>query len=103
MMVFKPGKFINKTHQSQSALNGIRQAMLEVLGESSAIATLAVLIRVMNAADLQELWYLRGDVMSALAAFDGEAAAMRKLLQISDMFNGFLPPGFTTRPSPLAG
>jgi hypothetical protein len=58
-------------------------------------------LKVVRANDLQELWYLRGDLMAAIAAVHGEAIARRNLIQISDMFKGFLPKALTSRPSPL--
>jgi len=85
----------------QAALEDIRRAMLECLGEAAALAYPVVRLRVTYANDLQDLWYLRGDVMEAVASVDGEALARRKLTQVSDMFRGHLPKGLVSRPSPL--
>lgn len=88
----------------QMALEDIREAMLEGLSGSKvgAAATASKLeLKVTHASDLQDLWYLRGDVMAAIAAMDGEAMARRKLEQISDMFRGLLPKSLTSRPSNL--
>jgi hypothetical protein len=59
-------------------------------------------MRITEAIDLQDLWYLRGDVMAALAEIEGEASARRKLNQVSNMFKGLLPKGLSSRPSPLS-
>jgi hypothetical protein len=87
--------------RSQSALDDVRQAMLDGLDESSAVGSHSVRMRVTYARDLQDLWYLRGDLMAVLAAMDGEVAARQKLLYISNMFKGHLPRGLSSRPSPL--
>ncbi len=47
--------------------------------------------RVRFADDLEALWYLRQDVLTALSAVDGEAAARRQLSQINQLFRGLLP------------
>ena len=87
----------------QMALEDIREAMLEGLSESRLGAATAskLELRVTHANDLQDLWYLRGDVMAAIASMDGEAIARSKLDQISDMFRGLLPKSLTSRPSSL--
>jgi hypothetical protein len=40
---------------------------------------------------VEALWYLRQDVMVALSAIDGEAAARRQMKAINSMFKGGLP------------
>lgn len=87
--------------QSESALNNIRNAMLDCLDAAGTNTHGSVERRVIYANNLQDLWYLRGDVMAVLATTAGESAARRKVSQISDMFKGLLPKGLTTRPSPL--
>ena len=85
----------------QCVLDDVRHAMLDSLDESGAIGCLVVRSRVTYAHDLQDLWYLRGDVMAAIATNDGELIARRKLVQISELFKGHLPRGLSSRPSPL--
>ncbi len=82
-------------------LNDIRHAMLDILGERGAQAYPVVQLRVTYADDVQDLWYLRGDVMAAIAALDGEAAARKQLADINAMFEGLLPRGLSARSSPL--
>lgn len=82
-------------------LNHIRDAMLDCLRRAGSNVHQSVERRITYANNLQDLWYLRGDVMAAIATMDGEAAARKKIAQISDMFKGLLPKGLTTRPSPL--
>lgn len=87
----------------QMALEDIREAMLEgISGSGVGVPKASKLeLRVTHASDLQDLWYLRGDVMAAIASTDGEAIARRKLDEISDMFRGLLPKSLTSRPSSL--
>lgn len=86
---------------SSQVLEDIRRAMLDELTINSRQHYGAVQIRVADATDIQDLWYLRGDLMAAIAASDGEAAAKRKITHISNMFRGYLPRGLSSRPSPL--
>lgn len=81
----------------QSALEEIREAMLNGLEIDGAASASRLELRVTYANDLNDLWYLRGDVMAAIAAVDGEAIARRKLDEISGMFKGLLPKSLTTR------
>jgi len=85
----------------QSALEDIREAMLNGLEVEGAATASKLELKVTYASDLNDLWYLRGDVMAAIAAVDGEAIARRKLDQISSMFKGLLPKSLTARSSSL--
>ena len=85
----------------ETGTEDIREAMLELLGEPGAQAVRAVTRRVRYANDIQALWYLRGDLLAALASVDGEAAAREKVAGITDMFRGLLPASLNSRPSPL--
>ncbi len=91
-----------KETRKLTAIEDIREAMLDGLGVSGAVATSKLEQKVAYATDLNDLWYLRGDVMAAIAAVDGEAIARRKLDQISSMFKGLLPKALTSR-SPNLG
>jgi hypothetical protein len=85
------------------ALEDIREAMLDGIGVTGAVTASKLELKVTYATDLNDLWYLRGDVMAAIAATEGEATARDKLKQISDMFTGLLPKGLTSRPNSLGG
>ena len=87
--------------QMESSLDSIRQAMLEAMGTTGASRYPVVQLRVSYANDIQDLWYLRGDVMAVLAAIEGEGSARSKLHGISEMFRGLLPRCMNSRPSPL--
>lgn len=95
------GSAIAKPRLDTPTLNDVRHAMLEILGERGALAYPVVQLRVTYADDVQDLWYLRGDVMAAVAALDGEATARQQLADINAMFKGLLPGGLSARTSPL--
>jgi hypothetical protein len=80
---------------SLASLHEIRQAMLESLGELAEKHFPLVQLRITYATDVEDLWYLRGDVMAAIASKNGEAFAKEKISQISEMFVGLVPSGFT--------
>jgi hypothetical protein len=91
----------HETHDSKEAMADIRRAMLDELTLCDYQVSPLVQSRVSDAADIQDLWYLRGDLMAVIAASDGELAAKRKIAHISNMFKGLLPRGLSSRPSPL--
>jgi len=76
---------------SESQLGRIRTAMLSVLPAHGGHSIQRVSQRVRFAADVEALWYLRQDVMTALSAIDGESAARRQMKAINTMFEGGLP------------
>lgn len=79
----------------------IRTSMLELLGQGGYARFPQLTRRIRYAGELQGLWYLRGDLMAAIASMDGEAIARERLRQVSDLFQGLLPGGLSSRPSPL--
>jgi hypothetical protein len=97
----------NRPAPSDSVLeNGtedIRELMLSVLGEPGTRHFPQITRRIRYASDIQALWYLRGDLMAALASMHGEAAARSKIASVTAQFQGLLPAGLTSRPSPLVG
>lgn len=95
------GSATSKARPGAPTLNDIRQTMLRMMGDNGAQAYPVVQLRVTYADDVQDLWYLRGDVMAAVAAMHGEAVAREQLAEVSTMFKGLLPSGLTARQSPL--
>ena len=85
----------------EDSVEDIRELMLGTLGASAATGHAAVARRIRYAQDLHALWYLRGDLMAALASLHGESRAREIMLGISDEFDGLLPGGLASRPSPL--
>ncbi len=91
-----------KFHRTNaSTLEDIRQLILEELDFQTVGSDRNLRKKINGVKDLQELWYLRGDIMAALAISEGEANAKQKMAYISNQFKGLLPKGLTSRPSPL--
>ncbi|WP_298926834.1 hypothetical protein [uncultured Ramlibacter sp.] len=87
----------------ESGTEDIRESMLALLGDAGPKNFPQVTRRIRYANDIQALWYLRGDLMAALAAMHGEMAAREKIQAITRMFQGLLPNGLNSRHSPLVG
>jgi hypothetical protein len=79
------------------------ESMLALLGEAGLKHFPQITRRIRYASDVQALWYLRGDLMAALASIHGEMAARQRIASVTQMFNGLLPGSLTSRPSPLVG
>ncbi len=79
----------------------IRESMLASLGDNASAHSPALVRRIRYADDIQSLWYLRGDLMAALAAIHDERTAREKLASITAQFRGLLPGGMSSRPSSL--
>ena len=84
------------------AEDAIREAMLALLDAYGAKQFPQVVRRIRYADDLEALWYLRGDLMAALAASLDESRARKMVDSITAQFQGLLPQGLSSRPSPLA-
>lgn len=87
----------------ENSTEEIREAMLHMLGETGQKHYPNVARRLRYANDVQALWYLRGDLMGALAALHSESVAREKIATITSQFHGLLPSGLNSRPSPLVG
>ncbi len=87
----------------ESSAEDIRESMLALLGEAGPRQFPQVTRRIRYANDIQALWYLRGDLMAALATLHGEMKAREKVQSITHMFQGLLPGSLNSRPSPLVG
>jgi hypothetical protein len=85
----------------ETGCEDIREAMLAVLSQAGGREFANVTRRVRYANDIQALWYLRGDLLAALASRHGEMAARQKVQRITEMFRGLLPGSLNSRPSPL--
>lgn len=85
----------------ETGTEDIRESMLAVLGEAGPKQFPQITRRIRYANDIQALWYLRGDLMAALANLHGEAIAREKVASITAQFRGLLPGDMGSRPSPL--
>ncbi|MEO7393246.1 MAG: hypothetical protein ABIU58_13800 [Ramlibacter sp.] len=87
----------------ETGTEDIRESMLNLLGDKGPKAFPAITRRIRYANDIQALWYLRGDLMGALASMDGELTARKQIASLTQMFQGLLPNGLSSRPSHLDG
>ena len=85
----------------KAGLERIRNALLHTLEKSGIDRKSPTRVLVEDAYDIEELWYLRADVMVAIAKERGELAAKTELNSINQRFQGLLPQGLATRPSRL--
>ena len=72
--------------EPSARLEEVRKAMLELLEQDGAGKNSAIERRVLFAHDLDALWYLRPDLMTALAEARGESAARDCLADITRLF-----------------
>ena len=89
------------TAAMEYGIEDIRQAMLGLMTAAHDEQFPHVVRRIRYATDVQALWFLRGDLLRALASTGGEAAARERLAAVSEMFEDLLPNGLRSRPSPL--
>jgi hypothetical protein len=81
----------------------IRESMLDILGDAGPKHFPQITRRIRYARDIQSLWYLRGDLMAALAEMHDEMTARQKVASVTAQFQGLLPGALSSRPSPLVG
>src|SRR5215213_10054805 len=86
----------------ENGIEDIRDSMLFALGDESVKEFPQLTRRIRYATDIKDLWYLRGDLMAVLAERLGEAGAREKISSINAQFQGLLPGGLSSRPSPLS-
>jgi hypothetical protein len=90
------------TAAMEYCIDDIRDAMLALMPTALDEQYPHVVRRIRYATDIQALWFLRGDLMRALASACGEAAAREQVDAVSEMFEDLLPQGLRSRPSPLS-
>jgi hypothetical protein len=88
------GLLMQETQPSDSSLldqaEGIRQAMISVLGDEARFDHPVLLRRIRYAEDIQALWFLRSDLMAALSQMYGEHRAHDVMQHLNQMFKGYL-------------
>jgi hypothetical protein len=89
------------TAAMEVSIEDIRRSMLELMTAVEDARFPQVVRRIRYAPDVQSLWFLRGDLMAALASSHGEATARQMLETLSEMFDDLLPGALRSRPSPL--
>ena len=71
----------------------IRKAMLRALEQTDGSTDGALEKRLLLAGDIEELWYARPDLMSAISASQSESVARDCLASITGLFDGLQPGG----------
>ena len=88
------GLLLSEQQPSDSSMvdqaEGIREAMISVLGDDARFDQPALLRRIRYADDIQALWFLRSDLMAVLAQMYGEHRAKDVMSHLTDMFRGYL-------------
>jgi hypothetical protein len=75
----------------------IQRAMLGTLEDTLLPPRFAALkLRIQHAEDAECLWYLRSELMQALASSHGELRAAAELARITDMFHDVLAGGLAS-------
>jgi len=80
-------------------MDDIRQAMLKCLDEECAGHFPQVERRILMATNVPALWFLRPELLMAVATRCGEQAAHQVIDEISAMFDGLLPKSLNAKPS----
>ena len=83
-------------NHSSIAIVDVRRAMLDSLGHPAPPGCNGLAQRIKHAGDPQQLWYLRGDLMLALALMRGETWASQELGRITQLFEEGLPRGLAS-------
>lgn len=84
-------------------LDTIRRKMLALAVLDPGERSEALARRIRYAANVESLWFARGELMAQLARAHGEAIAREKVDALSGLFKELLPRGLRSRPSPLDG
>ena len=95
------GRAMPQALRLQAPVARIQQTMVDALADHGARRSMDIIRRIESVEDVQALWYLRDDLMVAMAACHGEANAREEMSRISREFDGLLPPGLASRHSPL--
>jgi hypothetical protein len=87
--------------EADCQIDDIRHAMLNCLGTEGRSRFSHVEHRILGASSVRTLWFLRPELLMALATHSGEQAARRVIDDITVMFQGLLPESLSARPSSL--
>lgn len=77
-------------------MGAIQRAMLDALEEPLPPRFATLKLRIEHAEDAERLWYLRSELMQALASTHGELRAASQLMRITEMFHEVLPKGLAS-------
>ncbi|MGI9132706.1 MAG: hypothetical protein ACR2I0_01995, partial [Rhodoferax sp.] len=81
----------------EDVVQRVRHAMLDAVEEHLSSSDRRLEDRISYAWDIDSLWYLRPDLMNAIAAISGETVARDCINAITTQFQGYHPGGKPTR------
>ncbi len=87
--------------ESNDDLDAIRKVMLQALEENRDGLNSTVERKLLFAHDIDQLWYCRPELMTAIAASRGEAVASRCLADITRLFEERVPERFKRKGRPV--
>ena len=87
--------------QSNDDLEAIRKLMLQALEQNQDGLNSTVERKLLFAQDIDQLWYVRPELMTAIAASRGEAIANRCLTDITRQFEQSSPDRFKPKGRPV--
>ncbi len=92
----------NLSQAPQAVVERVRVAMAEALAEHCSTDHEELDRRIHYAIDIAELWYLRADLMTAIATSHHETRARACMARITALFEGYQPGAATpSRLTPL--
>lgn len=81
-----------EVHQDPGeALEPVRKAMLDVLGEDGAQINPQLTRRLKYLHDPHALWFARAEMVAVLSQIHGEALAVHRVQSLSPVFQGLVP------------
>lgn len=81
-----------EVHQDPGeALEPVRKAMLDVLGEDGAQINPQLVRRLKYLHDPHALWFARAEMVAVLSQLHGEALAVHRVQSLSPVFQGLVP------------
>jgi hypothetical protein len=81
-----------EVHQDPGeALEPVRKAMLDVLGEDGAQINPQLTRRLKYLHDPHALWFARAEMVAVLSQIHGEALAVHRVQSLSPIFQGLVP------------
>ncbi|MES2633655.1 MAG: hypothetical protein V4669_11835 [Pseudomonadota bacterium] len=89
------------TLASKIDMEVVRLEMLALLDGAQGERVPSLRRRITYAGEIQGLWFLRGELMAVLANLHGETVARELIGEVSQLFDGLVPDGLRSRPSPL--
>lgn len=95
LWTFNRSAAANTRPTPSQGMEHVRNHMLQLLAGHEGATFYRVAGRIRYASEMEDLWYLRQDLMAALSAVRGEAMARREVEPLNEMFKGLLPASMT--------